>query len=82
MSGILRRYYSRISPENREAFQATVDPDLFVALDFSRWPMSLRAKINGEKLSRNVGNRLATKIKQRLRKGLDARGQEIGRAHV
>jgi hypothetical protein len=77
VGGILKQYYSRIRPDNYSAFQARVDPDLFLSLDLSRWPMSLRAKINGEKLSRNVGNRLATKIKQRLRKGLEADGRPI-----
>lgn len=54
-----------------------VDPDRFVRLDLSKWPMSLRARINAEKLSRNVGNRLVTKIKQRLRQGLTAKGTPI-----
>jgi len=77
VSGILQRYYAQIRPENFSAFQATIDPQQYFALDLSKWPMSLRAKINGEKLSRNVGNKLATVIKKRLRQGVDARGQAI-----
>lgn len=75
--GVLPKYYAQIRPESRESFNARVDPDLFFSLDLSRWPMSLRVKINAEKLSRNVGNRLATKIKQRLRQGLRANGAAI-----
>lgn len=62
---------------NWEVLAASVDADQFFKVDLRRWPLSLRVKINAEKLSRNVGNRLATKIKQRLRSGLEADGTPI-----
>lgn len=55
---------------------ALVDTEL-LRIDLSKWPISMRMKINAEKLSRNVGNRLATKIKQRLRAGIDGAGRPL-----
>jgi len=57
------------------AFRSTAKGDVFV--DFSQWPTSLRMRINEAKMERNVGNRLATLIKKRLRAGLDGDGQAI-----
>ena len=40
-------------------------------------PSKIRLRINGDKLSRNVGNRMASHVKRQWRKGLTAGGEAI-----
>lgn len=42
-----------------------------------KWPMKMRLKINGDRLSRNVGNKLATHVKKQWKAGLTAGGEPL-----
>ena len=41
------------------------------------WPMKMRLQINGDKLSRNVGNKLATHVRKQWKAGLTGGGQPL-----
>lgn len=41
------------------------------------WPLKMRLQINGDKLSRNVGSKLATHVRQQWKAGLTGGGQPL-----
>lgn len=59
----------------------TRDSRVLVA-DFAQWPISLRIKIDVDRVLRRVGTRVAAEVRARIRRGQEAEGRPLPRART
>ena len=46
-------------------------------VDFERWPAKLRLKVDAERIRRRVGGPIATEVRRRIKRGMEAHGRAL-----